>query len=99
MNEPTTEVFEAELTPEEVRALFRDLALTTVLEVRTKGAGSRRASDETISLALAEQHWLDATIRGVRIVYEHAGHEWCDTLLRMGESTRLFRVRHIYDSD
>lgn len=76
-----------------VAALFRDLALVAVLEVRLKAAPGAHVLPGTVTLAEARAAWESGAVRGVQVRYGWEGRVWFDTLLRTPAGARLVRMQ------
>lgn len=88
------EVFQAELSEAEVRALFADLAACAeVLDVFAKGGPEARAVELGGSIAVALEALLSRGVRAVQVRYRHDGGEWRDTITAGADAYRLVRVR------
>lgn len=74
-----------------VAALFGDLELVEMLEVRVKAAPGARAVAGT--LEDARRAWEEGALRGLQVRYRWEGAVWFDTLLRTPGGTRLVRMR------
>jgi hypothetical protein len=88
------QVQEAELTPELLNELFRELEREAhILEVRVQQRRERLSGlAGKQQLATLHDELASGAIRGVQIHYAHAGGDWIDTLLRCGPTIRLIRM-------
>ena len=91
MSEPAPQVYTATLDPEALEALFVDLALTRVLEVRAKGAPTSRSAE--LGLSQAQTLLQSGEIRALQVCYIWKDETWIDTLFASPAGTRLTRTR------
>jgi hypothetical protein len=88
------QVHEADLTPELLRELFRQLESDArILEVRVQERRERLSGPAGQErLASLHDELASGTVRGIQIRYVHSGRDWIDTLLRRGPTVRLIRA-------
>ncbi len=91
MDEPETELpdlLQAEWPPEQVEQLFNDLeagAEVQHVQVRTAAADSKTTLAEALKLLQSSEAKM------VQVRYRFEGATWCDTLMPLGELTRIVR--------
>ena len=88
------QLFQSELNPYEVAALFSDLKFgAEVTHVQVKMASGMGAADS--KKTLAEAHELlrlgQATAIQIRYIYEQ--QDWCDTLMVLPHAVRIVRTK------
>lgn len=83
------------LAHEEVEQLLADIAgCGELLAVIPKyGARDYVPGQAALTLADARAALAGRTVRGLQLRYRHAGAEWWDTLMIVGERFRLVRIR------
>lgn len=89
------DVHQADIAPETLDELLRDVEVAAeLLGVTVKGGPRRRAADAPVSLAEARQLLTRGSVRGVQLRYRYEGVQWWDTVLRTDGGYRVVRVRH-----
>ena len=96
---PLPPMHEATLSPDEVRALFDDIAgVATVLGYNVKGGATVRASEAPGTLGDAVALMLSGGVLGLQVRYRHDGNEWWDTVLALSSGVfRLVRIEQRWD--
>ena len=64
-----------------------------VLDVRSKGGASRRASAAPLELREGVDQLLGGQVFGIQVRYLYEGSEWRDTLMRTEQGVRLVRMQ------
>ncbi len=95
---PLPPMHEATLDDAGLDALMADLSgAAEVLEVRVKGGAERHAQGAELGPALARLR--RGEVRAVQVRYRFDGHDWFDSLWRIGGDYRLVRMRAQWPPD
>ncbi len=88
------------LTAAQLEQLLRDIELCAQLTEIIPKYAARGAVPDTASISLTEARELLArrAVRGLQLRYRHAGADWWDTLMLVGDQFRLIRIRHDFAS-
>lgn len=92
---PLPDLQKADLHPDTLRELFRDVAEhTELVSVTLKGVAEQYTDERPVDLGRAEALLGAGEVRGVQIRYRFDGAQWWDTLMRTPKGVRLVRIRH-----
>lgn len=92
---PMPPMNDAVLDDAALASLFRDIGqLTQVDEIIIKQRPGHVNDAQQVTLQEALELLRFRQVKGVQIRYRHDGAHWWDTLMPIGESVRLVRVRH-----
>lgn len=83
------------LSRDDLMRLCEDIVdLTQVLSIQTRSGGNTNSDTADRSLSDSLMDLWEGRLQAVQIRYVHDGHEWTDTLLRVGSVVRVVRCQH-----
>ena len=86
------QLFQSELNPDEVEALFADLKLgAEVTHVQVKMATGKGAADSKMTLTEAHELLRLGQVAAIQIRYRYEQQDWCDTLMVLPHAVRIVR--------
>ena len=88
------QLFQSELNPDEVEALFSDLEFgAEVTHVQVKMASGMGAADSKKTLAEAHELLQLGEVVAIQIRYCYEQQDWCDTLMVLPHAVRIVRTK------
>ncbi len=89
----------SELDAPALEALLGDIQLLTTISGIIPKFAPQANVPENANLTLAEARILLETkaVRGLQIRYQYEGSTWWDTIMNVGTSWRLIRIRHDFE--
>ena len=88
------QLFQSELSPDEVEALFADLKLgAEVTHVQVKMASGMGAADSKMTLTDAHELLRLGQVAAIQIRYRYEQQDWCDTLMVLPHAVRIVRTK------
>ena len=88
------QLFQSELNPDEVEALFADLKLgAEVTHVQVKLASGMGAADSKTTLTEAHELLRLGQVAAIQIRYCYEQQDWCDTLMVLPHAVRIVRTK------
>lgn len=88
------QLFQSELNPDEVEALFADLSLgAEVTHVQVKMKLGIGAADSKMTLTDAQGLLRLGQVAAIQIRYRYEQQDWCDTLMVLPHAVRIVRTK------
>lgn len=88
------QLFQSELSPDEVEALFADLKLgAEITHVQVKMASGMGAADSKTTLIEAHELLRLGKVAAIQIRYHFEQQDWCDTLMVLPHAVRIVRTK------